>query len=237
MESDHVVVLGHGTRPDTAELLHVGTNTQKQTQVDTESTDIGTGLTAHPEDTEVAVVVELVQLALVDGTDTELTLDGGDERGTLEEGTGEGLESAGELGLAAGDLVVQADDADILLSGALLGLDQAGGTVDADDETASDLGVEGAAVAGLLDAQDTLDPGDDLVRRGVRGLVEVDDTAGNVALEVALVRSTAVGDGDEVVAAGQHLAVVLQQQRPLAGVDGRGDRGRLDGVVRIVRRD
>jgi hypothetical protein len=45
--------------------------------MDTESTDIGSGLTAHPEDAQVAVVVELNDSAFVNGTDTKLTLDGG----------------------------------------------------------------------------------------------------------------------------------------------------------------
>lgn len=45
--------------------------------MDTESSNIGSGLTAHPEDTQVAVVVKLDDSAFVDGTDTKLTLDGG----------------------------------------------------------------------------------------------------------------------------------------------------------------
>ena len=70
---------------------------------------------------------------------------------------------------------MEAGDADVLLAGALLGLDEAGGAVDADDEVAGDFGVEGAAVAGLFDAEDALDPGDDLVGGRVGGLVEVED--------------------------------------------------------------
>lgn len=118
--------------------------------MDTESTNVGSSLAADPEDTEVAVVVKLNELALVDGSDTELTLDGGDQRGTLEESTSKGLKGTGELGLAAGDLVVQADNANVLLSGTLLGLDEASGAVDTDDQAAGNLGVECSAVAGLL---------------------------------------------------------------------------------------
>lgn len=132
----------------------MGTDTEQQTQVHAQGSNVGTSLAADPEDAEVAVIVELDELALVDGTDTELTLDGGDQGRTLEEGTGEGLEGAGELGLATGDLVVETDDADVLLSSTLLGLDEAGSTVNADDEAASDLGIEGTAVAGLLASVD-----------------------------------------------------------------------------------
>jgi hypothetical protein len=56
------------------------------------------------------------------------------------------------LRLAAGQLVVQTDDTHILLSGSLLRLDETGGAIDADDEAAGDLGIEGTAVASLLDS-------------------------------------------------------------------------------------
>jgi hypothetical protein len=150
VQSNHTLALAHGTRANTAKFLHVGADTEKKTQVDTEGTDVGTSLTADPEDTEVALVVELVVLALVDGTDTELALDGRDKRGALEERTGQGLQSANELGLATGDLVVETDHTDILLTGTLLGLDQAGGTVNADDQTTGDLGIKGTTVTSLL---------------------------------------------------------------------------------------
>lgn len=237
VKGDQVVVLAHGTTPDTPELLHVCANTKKKTQVDAESTNVGTSLAADPEDTEVAVVVEFDQLALVNGTDTELALDGGDERGTLEQGSGKSLESAGKLGLAAGNLVVETDDADILLTGALLRLDETSGTVDADNQAASDLGVESTAVTSLLDTENSLDPRDDFVTGGVGGLVEVDDAGRNVALQVALVGSAAVGNGNEVTATDEQLVVVLQQERPLAGVDLGRNGLRLDGVVRILGRD
>jgi hypothetical protein len=128
----------------------VGADTKKKTQVNTESTDVGTSFTADPEDTEVALVVELITGALVNCTDTELALDGRDQGRTLEQSTSEGLKSTLELSLATGNLVVQADDTDILLTSTLLGLDQTGSTVNANDQTASDLGVKGTAVASLL---------------------------------------------------------------------------------------
>jgi hypothetical protein len=128
----------------------VGTDTEEETKVNTESTDVGTSLTADPEDTKVTLVIELVQLALVDGTDTELTLDSRDERRTLEERTSQGLQSAAELSLATGNLVVETNDTDVLLTGTLLGLDQTGGTVNADDQTSSDLGIKGTTVTSLL---------------------------------------------------------------------------------------
>jgi hypothetical protein len=86
----------------------------------------------------------------VDGTDTELTLDGRNERWSLEESTSQGLEGARKLRLASRQLVVHANDANILLSSSLLRLDETGRAIDADDEAASDLGVKGTAVASLL---------------------------------------------------------------------------------------
>jgi hypothetical protein len=130
----------------------VRADTEQKTQVHAKRTDVGSSLAADPEDTEVALIVEFVELGLVDGTDTELALDGGDQGWALEERAGEGLEGAGQLGLATGELVVETDDADVFLSGALLGLDEAGGAVDANNQAAGDFGVEGSAVASLLDS-------------------------------------------------------------------------------------
>jgi hypothetical protein len=123
----------------------------------------------------MTVVVKLEQLGLMNRTDTELTLNGRDQRGALEESTGQSLEGLGELLLGL-DGVVEAEDADVLLTGSLLGLDQTGGTVNADNQASSDLGIKSSTVTSLLDAENAADPGDNLVGRGVGRLVQVDDT-------------------------------------------------------------
>ena len=132
--------------------MHVCSDSQKKTEVDTEGTDVGSGLAGNPEDTEVALVVELVKLGLVNGTDTELTLDCGNERWTLEESTGECLKGTGELSLATWELVVETDDANVLLSGTLLGLNETSGAVDTDDQAAGNLWIEGSRVSSLLNS-------------------------------------------------------------------------------------
>ena len=64
-----------------------------------------------------------------------------DRRCYLEQSTGQLLHGTEEIGLWDG--IVQADDANVLLSGILLGLDQTGGTLDANDQASGDL--EGGA--------------------------------------------------------------------------------------------
>lgn len=150
VQSHQATVLVHGTTANTSEFLHVSANSKQKTQVHTESSNVRSGLAANPEDTQVPLVVKLVELALVDGTDTELALDSGDQGRALEKSTGQGLQSASELGLAAGDLVMETDHANVFLSGSLLRFHEAGRAVDAHDQTSSDLGVEGTAVTGLL---------------------------------------------------------------------------------------
>lgn len=128
-----------------------------------ERSDIGASLAADPEHSEVSVVVEFEEFRLVDGPDTELTLYGGDQWGALKQGTSQGLKGAGQLLLGL-DLVVKTENADVFLSCtmlshfffppellfigegelctcSLLGLDEARGTVNADDKAASNLGV------------------------------------------------------------------------------------------------
>lgn len=152
MQSNQLLSLVHGTRSHTSQLLHVATNSEKETKMDAQRSDIGTSLAADPEHTQVSVIVKFDELALVDGSDTQLTLDGRDQRWALEQGTGHCLKGFGELRLATGQLVVQANDGNVLLACALLGLDQAGGTVNADNQAPRHLGIQSTAVAGLLDA-------------------------------------------------------------------------------------
>jgi len=105
--------------------------------VNTHGTDISTSLTRDPEDTKVALLIVLNELGLIDGTDTELTLDGRDKRRTLVASTSELLKSLGDLlGLAR---TVETNDGNVLLTSALLRLDETSGAINADEEVTSDL--------------------------------------------------------------------------------------------------
>lgn len=81
----------------------------------------------------MAVVIELDEFGLVDGSDTELTLNGRNKRRALEEGTGKSLECVCERCFASRDCVVESDDCDVLLACALLCLDESCGAIDTDD--------------------------------------------------------------------------------------------------------
>lgn len=150
VQGNQTLGLVHGTTAHTTKLLHVSANAEKKTQVHTEGTDVGTGLAADPEDAQMTIVVELDKLALVDGSDTQLTFDSGDQRRTLEQSTGKRLQGLGKGSLTAWDLVVEADDSNVFFTSSLLRLDKTSGAVNADDETTGDLGIEGAGVTSLL---------------------------------------------------------------------------------------
>lgn len=57
---------------------------------------------------------------------------------------------------------MESDDADVLLPGGLLRLDEARRPVQADEEAAGDLRVQGAGMPRLLALQDALNPRDNL---------------------------------------------------------------------------
>jgi hypothetical protein len=99
----------------------------------TQSSDIGTGLAAHPENTKMTIIVKFEKLAFVDCTHAKLTLDGRDERRTLEERTSQGLQSASHLCFTARQLIMEANDAHVLFSGTLLRLDKTSCAINADD--------------------------------------------------------------------------------------------------------
>ena len=128
------------------------------------------------------------------------------------------------------------------LTSTLLGLDETGCTVNADQETSSDLGVKSTRVTGLLDSQHPPDPSNNLVGRRVGGLVKVDhsrpwkevetlaacsmlEEAGDsldVGGEITLERRASMGDRSEVTRPNKKLVVVLQQQGPVGGVQAGG---------------
>jgi hypothetical protein len=182
----------------------VTANTQEETQVDTESSDVCTSFARDPENSQLPVVVEFQQLALVNGSDTQLSLDSRDERGSLEKGAGKSLERTRELCLAARELVVQSQDSHIFFTRTLLTLHKSCSAIDTDDQTTRDLGIECAGVTSTVNTENALEPCDDFVRGGVRRLVEVDDTGGDVGLEITAKRGASCRDGREVTGPDQH---------------------------------
>ena len=79
------------------------------------------------------------------------------------------------------------EDADVLFTSTLLRLDKSCGSADADDETASDLGIESSRVTSLLDLENSLDPSDNFVRGRIRWLVNVQNTSLDVVFDVSLI--------------------------------------------------
>jgi hypothetical protein len=84
--------------------------------------------------------------------------------------------------------------------------------------------------------QNALDPCYDLVTRGVGGFVEVDHARTDVLLEVSRMGGATVGNRSVMCSANEEIRVVLEQQRPLVGVDGRRMCLWLDDHVRATGR-
>ena len=95
---DQVLVLAEYTRPNSPELLHVSPRADDQPKVNAEGADVRPSLAGDPEYAEVAVGVVLDELGVVDGSDAELPLHGGDQGRALKEGPSKGLDGAGEDG-------------------------------------------------------------------------------------------------------------------------------------------
>jgi len=109
------------------------------------SSDVGTGLARNPKDTHISLLVVVEELALVDGTNTELLLDGRDQRRSLEDGADQAGESLlNSLDLL--DVLMKLEYGDVLLTSGLLSLNQTSGVVDASNEATCDFGIEGTRV-------------------------------------------------------------------------------------------
>jgi hypothetical protein len=212
VHGDHGVVFLEGTGTDTSEFLHVRTTSEEVTEMDTEGTDIGSSFAGNPEDTEISLFIVLNELQLVDLSDSQFLLDSGNQRGSLETGTGELVEGTLDF-VNFIDRGMELEDTHVFFTGGLLGLDKSGGVLNADNEASSDLGIESTTVSGLLDFEDLLDPGNDLMGRGVGGLIEVDNTVMLELVNGSLVRRESTGEGSEM--AGFHvefLEVLLNKE-------------------------
>lgn len=63
-------------------------------------------------------------------------------------------------------------------------------------------------------------------------LVKVDDTAGDVGFDIALVGGTTIGDGSPMVGADEHVVVALQKEGELIVVHrGSGSRRGHDDIL------
>jgi hypothetical protein len=118
----------------------VSTAAENISDVDTEGTDVGTSFARDPEDAHVTLLVVVEELGLVDGTDTELLLDGGDQRRSLENGTGESQESLFDL-LDLLNMLMKLDNSNVLFTSRLLSLNESGGIVNTGNEATCDLGI------------------------------------------------------------------------------------------------
>ena len=90
-----------------------------------QGTNVGTGLTGNPEYTHVALFIVLDKARFVDGSHTELLLDGGDQWGSLEKSTSESINCLLKL-LYLVELCVELDDSNVLFTSGLLGLNETG---------------------------------------------------------------------------------------------------------------
>lgn len=155
---------------------------------------------------------------MIDSTDTELAFDSRDERGTLEQCTGELLEATGDFGSSTLYGTVESSYADVFFPCALLALDEASGTIDADEEIACDFRIEGARVTSLFYTEDTFDPSDDFVGAWVAGFIEIDDAVSNVFLKGSAKGSVSTGNGSVMTGSNMKFIVVFEQEWPFGSV-------------------
>mmetsp|Transcript_12712 Transcript_12712/g.32400 ORF Transcript_12712/g.32400 Transcript_12712/m.32400 type:complete len:232 (+) Transcript_12712:697-1392(+) len=198
----------------------------------TEGTDVGACLTVHPHDGEIALLVKLHQLGLVNCTHTQASFHRCNERRALEERTCQSLNCQLEFLLILHGFM-KTKQSNILLACALLGFHQPSGTINAYNETTSHLRVKGTRMTGFLNTQNSLDPSHNLMRGRVGRFVEIDYAISDVVVEGSLEGCTAKGIWNIVASADVQFVVVLQQQRPLARVHLVLHRLRLDHKIRV----
>lgn len=160
----------------------MGSHSEQISNMTTESSHIGSSLTVDPENTHVSLLIVLDKFTLVDGSHSQFLLDGRDEWRSLEARSSQSLEGSLQL-LDIVETAMELDYSDVLFTGALLGFDESGCVVDANNKASCDLWIQGTRVASFLNLEDLLDPCHNLVRRWVGWLVQVDHSIALVDID------------------------------------------------------
>lgn len=132
VHGDEVIIFSHQTTSDSSEFFHVSSDSEKETHMNAECSDVGSGLAGDPEDSESLFLIVLEQLGVIDGSDSEFSLDGRDEGWFLEDGSEERFKGLSQLNLGL-DFSVQSDNTNVLFSGSLLTLNKSGSSVQTDN--------------------------------------------------------------------------------------------------------
>ena len=198
-----------------------------------ERTNVRSGLAADPKDTEIAVRVELEQLALVDGTNTKLSLDRGDQRRSLKEGSRKCGDRSRDLGLVL-NFAVQAKHGHVLFSCTLLRFYQSRRTVDTDDEASRNFGIESTAVSGFVHPKNFSNPRDNFVRGRIRRFVQIQHSVSYVVVDFSLQRTASLRNGRVVRSSGVELVVIFQQQRPFRRIQFLRNLLRIDFEITVT---
>lgn len=132
VHGDEVIIFSHQTTSDSSEFFHVSSDSEKETHMNAECSDVGSGLAGDPEDSESLFLIVLEQLGIIDGSDSEFSLDGGDEGWFLEDGSEERFKGLSQLNLGL-DFSVQSDNTNVLFSCSLLTLNKSGSSVQTDN--------------------------------------------------------------------------------------------------------
>jgi hypothetical protein len=176
---------------DPPELGQVGADPEGVARVHRQGPDVRPRIGGYVEEGGVRVPLEPGQV--VDRPDPSLALDRGADRRGLEDRPRELPDHALQVGLP--DRCVERDQADVALRQVEHQRQQLERRADADPQEPRDPGVEGAGVAGLLEAQDVPDPRRHLVGARAPGLVDQQEGALGEALDDLRGEGHRVGHG------------------------------------------
>jgi hypothetical protein len=104
---------------------------------------------------------------------------------------------------------MELEDTHVFFTGGLLSLHKSGGVLNANNEATSDLRIESSRMSSLLDFENLLNPGNDLMGRGVGWLIKVDDTVVLKLLDGSLCGRETTGEGSEMASLHVKLLEVL----------------------------
>jgi hypothetical protein len=98
MHRNDTVIFSHSTASNSPQLLHMCADAEQEPKMHAQGANVRAGLARYPKHGQIPLLIKLEEFGFVHGANAQLSLDGGNERWSLEQRTGESLQGTREGG-------------------------------------------------------------------------------------------------------------------------------------------
>lgn len=210
MHSHKVIILSHAARSWSTKFLHMSSNAQKKTNMDTKSPNVCSSFTGDSKNTQSLLSIILQQFRLIDCPHTELSLYCRYLWRLLEETACKNIQDILQFSLGI-NWAMESHNPNILFTRSLLRLGQSSCSLKTNNQTSGNFRIEGSWVSCPLDVEDFLDPWDNFMGAGIGRFIKIDNTILKILFKRSFKWCGSCRDGSIVSGQYIHLMIVLEE--------------------------